>query len=126
MWLYLFGAVAAIAVLASIFFWRLYEDAIHRDIATSEVLCAVLLDPVLHIEFQDIAYAKINASFPPEMDPPSEIEIALLQQQLMATLGSSAFLYSSGMGPGATLRRILTGPFIVGRRTDELWRFNKP
>jgi hypothetical protein len=44
----------------------------------------------------------------------------------MTILGDYAFLHASQNGFGATLRRVLTGPFIVGRNPDELWRYTKP
>lgn len=127
MWLtYVLGAATVLAVAAAWFCWRLYQDAIRREIATSEVFCGVLLSPMLHLEFQDVAYSRIDARFPSGADAPSNVEIGLLQRELMTVLGNSALLFVSQNGPGATLRRILTGPYVVGRNPDELWRFAKP
>jgi hypothetical protein len=123
---YALVALSILSVAAAWFCWYLYKDAIRREIATSEVLCGVLLEPLLHIEFQNVAYEKIRSRFPPGEDYPSEFEVALLQQELMVVLGNSALTFVNANGCGATLRRILTGPMVVGRNPDELWRYAKP
>ena len=57
MWInYALASLAALGFAAAFFCWRLYKEAIRREIATSEVMCSVLLSPPLHIEFQDIRY----------------------------------------------------------------------
>jgi len=127
MWTYALVAVTALSVAAALFCWRIYVDAIRREIATAEILCSVLLSPLLHVQFQDVAYGRIKQRFPLGEDHPSELERELLLQELISILGNSAraFVTSNG-GGGTTLRRILTGPWVVGRDSDELWRYAKP
>src|SRR5262245_17444832 len=70
MWFtYLLAAVASLAVASTLYCWRLYKDAIRREIATSEVLCVVLLSPPMRGEFQEIAYGRINARYAPGATP---------------------------------------------------------
>ena len=71
------------------------------------------------------AYETIGKRFPPGADHPSDLEVVLLQHELMTALGDATFLYVGAAGAGVTLRRILTGPFVVGRNSDELWRYAK-
>lgn len=111
---------------AMLFCWYLYKDAVRREIATSEVLCGVLLSPMLHIQFQEVAYERIRTRFPRGEEHPSEFEVALMQQELMTVLGNSALAFVSANGGGATLRRILSGPFVVGKDREEVWRYDKP
>ena len=126
MWInYALATLAVLSLAAALFCWRLYKDAIRREIAISEVMCGVLLSPLLHIEFQNIAYETIGKRFPPGADHPSDLEVVLLQHELMTALGDATFLYVGAAGAGVTLRRILTGPFVVGRNSDELWRYAK-
>jgi hypothetical protein len=127
MWVnYALATLAVLGIAAALFCWRLYNDAIRREIATSEVLCSTLLSPLLHIEFQNIAYERIGKRFPPGEGNPSDLEVELLQHELLTALGDSAFLYVTTSGAGMTLRRILSGPIVVGKKPDELWRYAKP
>jgi hypothetical protein len=124
MWInYALAILTVLGIAAALFCWRLYKDAIRREIATSEVMCGVLLSPPLHIEFQNIAYERIGKRFPQGEDNPSDLEVALLQHELMTAFGDAAFLHVATLGAGVTLRRILSGPFVVGRNPDELWRY---
>jgi hypothetical protein len=106
-------ALAILGAGAALFCYRLYKDAIKRELCTSEVLCAVLLSPVLESEFRNATYNVITDRFPPDQDYPSELEISLLQIELMSKVGNSAYLFSSGNGIGATLRRVLSGPSVI-------------
>jgi hypothetical protein len=64
MWInYALATLAVLSLAAALFCWRLYKDAIRREIATSEGMCGVLLSPLLHIEFQNIAYETIGNGF---------------------------------------------------------------
>ena len=127
MWIhYALATLTVLGIAAALFCWRLYKDAIRREIATSEVMCGVLLSPPLHVEFQNIAYERIGKRFPQGENNPSDLELALLQHELVTALGDAAFLHVATLGAGVTLRRILSGPFVVGRNPDELWRYTKP
>jgi hypothetical protein len=126
MWTYALVVVTALSVAAALFFWRIYVDAIRREVATAEILCGVLLSPLLHVQFQRVAYERIKQRFPPGEDHPSELERELLLQELISLLGNSALAFVTSNSSGTTLRRILTGPWVVGRDPDELWRYAKP
>jgi len=127
MWIdYALAILTALSIAAALFSWRLYRDAIRREIATSEMMCGVLLSPPLHIDFQNVVYERIGKRFPQGQDNPSDLEVAFLQHELITAIGDAAFLHVASSGSGVTLRKILSGPFVVGRNSDELWRYNKP
>jgi hypothetical protein len=100
MWHYALAAIAALGIGVAVFCWGLYRNAIRREVATSEVLASVLLSPLLHAELQDVAYNRITERFPTGAPPPSEVEVAALQQELMTIVGDSAFRFAVSHGMG--------------------------
>lgn len=104
---YALGVLIVFFFVTTFLAWHLYKDAIKRDIATSEVLCSVLLSPYLRSEVESLVKERIAHRFPPEVDPPSELELQLLKNDLLSAIGDYSLRLVTSAGPGATLVRVL-------------------
>jgi hypothetical protein len=112
---YALVTLTVLSIAAALFCWYLYRDSSRREIATSELLCAVLLSPLLHAELRDVAYEKINLLLPPEEDHLSRLETQVLLMELIRDLGNVALSFAKAHGGGTTLRQILRSPELRRR-----------